>query len=351
MKFFSSKKLDVFALFCVTILLSASLLVLHSISTSIFPNYYFYIVLSAIAFFVFLHLDFDVFLVFSKHLYIFSIILLILPLIIGQVTRGAIRWIPLGPITIQPSEIVRPFLILFFAQQIMERDLNFSNLIYSLFYAVLPIFLIVIQPSLGVALLTSVGFLGVIFAADLDKKLLLRGLFVILALIPLFWLVLAPYQRDRIGSFIDPASDPQGAGYNSIQAMISVGSGGLFGRGLGEGVQTQLAFLPEKHTDFIFASTAEELGLAGVTIVLLSLFILFWRMVLIMENARSPVARAFISGVILTFLTETFIHIGMNMGLLPITGVPLPFMSAGGSALLALSISLALVMNAKRLTT
>lgn len=345
------ERIDFLALFAIFLLLIASIMVLYSIASFIFPVYFVYIILSAVAFYVFLRLDFDIFSVFSKHLYILSIFLLLLPLLIGQVTRGSVRWIPLGPITLQPSEIVRPFLILYFADYIKNNDLNLNTLIKVAAIAFLPIILIVVQPSLGVALLTAVGFLGVIFAADIDKKILLKGALVFIAIIPLFWLVLAPYQKERIQTFLDPSKDPRGAGYNSIQAMISVGSGKLLGRGLGEGVQTQLSFLPERHTDFIFASIAEELGMVGVVIVLFALFLLFWRIIYIMENARDPVSRAFISGVFLTLFAESFVHIGMNMGLLPITGIPLPFVSAGGSSLLATSISLAMVMNAKSLTT
>ena len=160
--------------------------------------------------------------------------------------------------------------------------------------------------------------------------------------------MLAPYQKQRVMSFLDPQSDRYGAGYNSIQSMIAVGSGRWSGRGLGEGVQTQLAFLPEKHTDFIFASIAEEMGFTGNILLILGFFVFFWILTKYLEKAKNPTARAYISGLFLVLFAESFVHIGMNIGMLPITGVPLPFVSAGGSALLGTTMSVAIAMNAKK---
>ena len=138
----------------------------------------------------------------------------------------------------------------------------------------------------------------------LEKKLFLIGVVSAIVLVPMVWKMLAPYQQSRIISFLNPGSDPLGSGYNSIQSMVSVGSGKLVGRGLGKGVQTQLAFLPEKHTDFIFAAVSEELGFVGALIIILGLFVLFWRLILIIESARSFAARAFVSGLFLTLFIE-----------------------------------------------
>lgn len=337
---------DYIIFFTLSFLILLSVLVLRSFAPSIFPQYFLFILLGYISFFIFLQVDFDILTLFSKHLYIASIALLILPLIIGQVTRGAIRWIPLGPITLQSSEVVRPFLLLYFSHFVTTHKINLENVLKGIFLVSLPFLLIFVQPSLGVAILTVVGFVGVILASPLDKKKLLLGASSILVLIPILWLVLAPYQKLRIMSFLNPESDPLGGGYHSIQSMIAVGSGRLFGRGLGEGVQTQLAFLPEKHTDFIFAAIAEELGLVGAFLLLVGLFIIFWRLIKIIENAESPTARAYVTGFFLTLFAETAIHVGMNMGLLPITGVPLPLVSAGGSALMATMVGLAIATNA-----
>lgn len=322
--------------------------VLRSIAGFLFPVYFLYIFLGVIAFFLFIQIDFDVFVLFAKHLYIASIIFLLLPLLIGQVTRGAIRWVPLGPLTIQPSEIVRPFLLIFFAKFLTEEDLDLARFLKALLLLVAPVVLILIQPSLGVAILTMVAFLGVFLASNIKKKYLLVGMGVFLVLLPVLWSALKPYQKQRIISFLNPTQDPYGAGYNSIQSMISVGSGKLTGRGLGKGVQAQLAFLPERHTDFIFAATAEELGFIGAALLLFGLFLILWRLTKIMEKATSPAARAYVSGLFLALFAQTIIHVGMNVGLLPITGIPLPLVSAGGSSLMSTLISLAIAINTKK---
>ncbi|MFV1917489.1 MAG: FtsW/RodA/SpoVE family cell cycle protein, partial [Patescibacteria group bacterium] len=233
------------------------------------------------------------------------------------------------------------------ANFLTTSKLDYKKIIIIFVLLFLPFFLILVQPCLGVAVLTLVGFLGVLLASPIKKKYLLAGLGIILVFIPLFWLTLAPYQRSRVTSFLDPTADPLGAGYNSIQAMISVGSGEISGRGLGEGVQTQLKFLPEKHTDFIFAAVAEELGLVGASLIILGLFILLWRLTKIIERPKNPAARAYVAGLFFAIFTESVIHIGMNVGLLPITGVPLPLVSAGGSSLVATMTGLAIAVNAK----
>lgn len=332
----------------ILLLSTVSAVVLRAISPSLFPSYYIYYGVTALAFYLLWKIDFDILALFSKHAYILSIILLIFPLLIGQVTRGAIRWIPIGNVSFQPSEIVRPFLFLYFSQYLIRDEISVSHLIKSFVIFMIPFILIIIAPSLGVALLTAIGFLGVILASSINKRQIFLISVLGLALLPAVWFLLAPYQKQRISGFLNPQQDPLGVGYNSIQSMISVGSGGLFGRGLGKGVQTQLSFLPERHTDFIFASIAEELGFIGAILVLVILFILFVMFTKFIENAKTPQARAFISAFTLSLLAQTFIHLGMNMGLLPITGVPLPFVSAGGSALLGTAVSLALVLNAKK---
>jgi rod shape determining protein RodA len=345
-----SKKvsIDYILFISIGLLFLLSAIALRSVAPSLFPLYYLYFILSILVFILFLVIDFEIISLFSKHIYWGSIVLLLLPLLIGQVTRGAVRWIPIGPLSIQPAEIVRPFLLVFFANYLTEKSLDIKRLAKALLYFALPLFLIIIAPSFGVAVLTTLGFIGVILASGLNKKYLLTGAAIALIAVPLLWNVLAPYQRSRVFSFLNPSEDPLGAGYNSIQSMVSVGSGMLAGRGLGKGVQTQLAFLPEKHTDFIFAAVSEELGFIGATITILCLFVLFWRLIKIIESARSFAARAFVSGLFLTLFIETLIHIGMNLGLLPITGIPLPLVSAGGSSLIATMIGLGIALGSQK---
>lgn len=329
-------------------LLIFSIVILRSVAPTIFPLYFVYLTLGIVLFFLFSKIDFDIISLFSKQFYIGSIIFLILPLIIGQVTRGVIRWIPIGGLTIQSSEIVRPFLLVFFADYIYKQKLDKKHALTLIGLLLLPCVLIFIQPSLGVTALTIIGFIGVVLASNFDKRILIPGAVGLLLIVPIALIILAPYQRARIDAFLFPERDPSGAGYNSIQSMISVGSGKFWGRGLGEGVQTQLLFLPERHTDFIFASVAEEMGFVGALFLLAGLFYLLFEIQKAASEAISPEARAFVSGVFLTLFAQTVIHIGMNMGLFPITGVPLPLVSAGGSSLIATMIALGMVVGAKK---
>ena len=341
-------KLDLPFIVGIALMVVLSVIVLRAIASSLFPLYFLYLVLGFGAFFLLLQTDFEIISIFSKHLYIASIVLLILPLLIGEVTRGAIRWIPIGALTIQPAEIVRPFLLIFFANYLTEKEIDAKRLISAFVLLAFPTALIVVQPSLGVAVLSVIGFIGVLLASTLKKKYFLWGLVFLGLFLPLIWQVLAPYQKQRITTFLNPSQDPYGAGYNAIQAMISVGSGKIFGRGLGQGVQTQLSFLPERHTDFVFASIAEELGLLGALLVLFGAFFLMARLILISENARSPAARAFVSGLFLMLFAQIVVHVGMNLGLVPITGVPFPLVSAGGSSFLATMMGLGIALGAKR---
>jgi rod shape determining protein RodA len=324
-----------------------SIFTLNSITPSLFPIYFVYIVVGIVSFFLFYKIDFEILTAFSKHFYVFSLIFLALPIIIGQVTRGVIRWIPIGEITIQPSELVRPFLILFLATYLAKIDLNLKRLSYVFVLLVIPLILILVQPSLGVTILTLVGFIGVFLASTIDKKYIFAAFGLMIITLPIFWLILAPYQKQRISTFLDPQSDPLGVGYNSIQSMISVGSGGIAGRGLGKGVQTQLAFLPERHTDFVFASISEEMGLVGSALVLVFEFIVLWSLIKFTEVSKNLETRMFITGLFLTYLAQTTIHVGMNMGILPITGIPLPLVSAGGSSLVATMMALGMAAGSK----
>lgn len=346
--FKKERKWDILFLGGIGILVFFSIFVLNSQAPSLFPTYFIYVVLGALAYFLFSLIDFEVLVGFSPILFVGSIIFLLSPVVIGEITRGAVRWIPIGPITIQPSEIVRPFLIVFFAKFLAESPLSAKKFLFSLVLLSIPLMLIFIQPSLGVTILTLVSFMGVSMASGLAKKYVLLGTILLIVLSFLLGSLLAPYQRVRILAFINPMQDPWGAGYQSLQSMIAAGSGGLFGKGLGRGDQTQLAFLPERHTDFIFASISEELGFLGISLIIILLFLLLARLTTFMENAESRVARAFISGVFLSLLAQVTIHIGMNIGLLPITGVPLPLVSAGGSSFVATLIALSIAEGATR---
>lgn len=320
--------------------------VLNSLDKTLFPTYYIYIVVAVVFFIIFSLIDFDIITLFSKHLYIISVILLLVTLIVGRVTRGTVRWIHVGPGSFQPAEIVRPFLILFFAGYLGTDRVDIKKIVKAIILLVLPVILILAQPSLGVSILTVAGFLGVLLAGRFNKKYVLIGIILCFAFAPVVWKFMVPYQKERILSFLNPGSDPKGSGYNSIQATIAAGSGRVFGTGLGKGIQTQLAFLPEKETDFIFASIAEELGIVGAGLVLIATFLILLRIIHFMERSVSPSARAYLSGFFVVYLIQVFVHVGMNMGMLPITGLPLPLLSAGGSSLLATMIGLGIALGA-----
>lgn len=348
MRFFSFKTSDWVVTLLVFISLSLGVLMLWSIAPQVFPQYFLYIVISIIAFFAFSKIDFTILMSFSSWMYIACLIFLILPLFIGESSRGATRWIVIGQSSLQPTELVRPFLILFFATFLTEREISIKRIIKALFLLSLPLVLIFLQPSLGVTILTAAGFFGALITLRIDLKVYLYGLAIILVSLPIVWLLMAPYQRGRILAILHPTHDPTGASYNSIQSMIAVGSGELIGRGLGHGVQTQLSFLPEKHNDFIFASTAEELGLLGATLLLIVTFILLYRLLRMADKAESSTGRAYITGIFLSLFLQVSVHVGMNMGLFPITGLPFPLVSYGGSSLLSTMIMYGIALQASQ---
>jgi len=343
-----SLRFDPIFVLAIGFLIVFSIFILRSTAPGMFPVYLFFIFLSILAFIIFSFIDFEVISVFSKHLYIGSIILLLLTFILGRVTRGVVRWIPIGSLTIQAAEIVKPFLLVFFSNYLIGSQVNGFRIVKSLVLALIPVMLILIQPSFSVGFLLATGFLGVFIASNIDKKYFLYLIVFFTVFFPLIWFLLAPYQKVRITGFLNPYSDPQGAGYNSIQAVIAVGSGGFLGRGLGKGVQTQLSFLPEKYNDFIFAAISEELGFIGGFLVIIAFFLILFRLSSFIGNAVSPQARGYLAGIFTTLITQIFIHIGMNLGVLPITGLPLPLVSGGGSSLLATMIALGIALGARR---
>ncbi|MFA6185162.1 MAG: FtsW/RodA/SpoVE family cell cycle protein [Candidatus Shapirobacteria bacterium] len=261
-------------------------------------------------------------------------IFLFLPIILNSITRGSRRWIYIAGQTIQPSEFVKPWLMSFLA------NTNFPLLHF------IPVTIIMAQPDLGSAI--SVFFL--IIPIILYNKKLLRlsiifGLIFILISPLIYNYCLHDYQQKRITTFLNPKADPLGEGYNVIQSQIAIGSGGIFGKGYKKGTQGQLLFLPEKHTDFMFAATAEELGLVGISIVLIAYFLLISTLFNKAFSTKNRPLFIFTLGIAIQIWMQTFVNIGMNIGLLPVTGIPLPFISVGGSSLMALLFSLGIVYS------
>lgn len=317
--------------------------ILSSVSPSSFPQHFIYLGAALAVFILFSRIDIRVLKEFSPMLFVLCLAFLAFTLLFGAFSRGATRWISLGFITIQPSELVKPFVVLFFANLVSGRGTRRFLLAVSAF---IPAFLLVfLQPDLGSSLIILAGFLGVLFLGGIPLWLIGAGGAGTIVSFPLIWHFLKEFQKERILSFLSPGSDPQGAGYNSLQAVISVGSGGLTGRGLGQGTQSQLAFLPERHTDFIFSSLSEELGFLGAFLVILAFCVLLYRIVDILRRTHDVFVQAFLGGVFFVIFFQAAINIGMNIGLLPITGIPLPLVSSGGSSLIATGVMLGMVSS------
>ncbi|OGE19689.1 rod shape-determining protein RodA [Candidatus Daviesbacteria bacterium RIFCSPLOWO2_02_FULL_41_8] len=280
-----------------------------------------------------------------RPLYIFILIILVAVLILGIETRGSIRWIPLGIFNIQPSEFAKPILILMLAKFWSENKATWLNVLKSLLWVLPCFFLVFKQPDLGSALTLIAIWLGMLFAANVSvKKMLILGI-IALIVIPASWTFLHDYQRDRVLSFIAPEADPLGRGYNVIQSTIAVGSGEFLGRGLGRGTQSRLQFLPEFRTDFIFASISEEMGFVGAMLILsLYLFLLIFCLQAA-QKTNNLFSALVIVGTVSMFLFQAFVNMGMNVGLLPITGITLPLISYGGSSAVATLISLGMVAS------
>lgn len=321
---------------------------ISSVAPSFLSQHLIYILLALIFFLIFSQIDYRLYLRFSPLLFGLSLVFLLLPLIFGRITRGTLRWIQISSLTIQPSELVKPFLVLCFAFFFCSRKAEIKELLIGLLLLFLPVFLIFSQPDFGSTLVVISSWLGVVLAAGVVWQVLVLGGFFLFFLPPLIWRFLKDYQRQRILSFFNPFSDPLGAGYNLIQAKIAVGSGQFLGRGLGKGTQAHLQFLPERHTDFIFASLAEELGFLGSAFLILAFGVLVWRILAIGQKSNDDFGFLFCAGCFGLLFSQIFINIAINLGLLPVTGIPLPLVSYGGSSLLATMVCLGIVQNIAR---
>lgn len=342
-------KVDWFLILPVAILVLISLVTLFSMNPDFFRSQLGFLLVSLIAFLFFSQINLNIIRFYAKPIYFLSIFLLLVVLVLGIESRGSVRWIELLGFRVQFSEILKPFLAVSLASFLLEiKDQSFRNL-SKIVLLTLPIgLLIFLQPDLGSALIYFgvVGLTLIYFGFPLKFFLWGAGFFSILA--PFFWLFLRDYQRHRIITFLNPASDPLGTSYNVIQSMIAVGSGMLVGRGFGQGTQSSLRFLPERHTDFIFASISEQLGFIGTILVLIAFGFLFYRIYIIFRNSNDDFSRLFGAIAFFIFLVQFFMNAGMNVGVLPVVGVTLPFVSAGGSSLLSNFIILGILSSLSR---
>lgn len=313
-----------------------------------------WIIISFVIFFVFSFIDFrflrrtdvlvSLFLVFS--------ILLIVLLIIGDIIKGAQSWFSFGVFSFQPGDVMKLVLILILSKYFSRRHVeirNIKHIFISGFYAFIPFVLVLFQPDFGSAMVIFFIWFGMVLVSGISKTHLffvfLSGAIIFASL----WIfALAPYQKARIVSFINPLADIHDSGYNASQSTIAVGSGQILGKGLGFGTQSRLKFLPEPQSDFIFAAYAEEWGFIGSFVVLLLYGLVIWRVLHAASLGLSNFEMLFGMGIAIFFMSHILINIGMNLGLMPITGIPLPFMSYGGSHLVTEFAGLGILMNMRK---
>ncbi len=341
----SSLKIDWWIVGSVVFLMTVSVLTMASFE-NISGNSYFvrqalWAVISIIVLFFTASLDVS-FLKKSRNLFILfggANLLLLLVIFLGKTTKGATSWFSFGSVSFQPSDLVKITLILIIAKYLSRRHTEIANikhLIITGIYCLIPFILVFLQPDFGSAIIFLAIWFGMVLISGLSKK----HLFILfggglIAFGVLWGAVFQPYQKARIMTFLNPLADIRGTGYNAYQSMIAVGSGQLIGKGVGFGTQSRLSFLPEYQTDFIFAAFAEEWGFVGSVLVIIAYIIIFIRIAKLANTGATNFETLFAIGIGIYFFTHTIINIGMNIGLLPVTGLTLPFMSGGGSHLLA----------------
>lgn len=337
-------------------ILGAGILSMSSFTgdSNFFERQMMWIGVSLVIFFIFSHIDFrflrrtDVLVT----LFLFFCGLLLILFGVGHVAKGAQSWFSFGGFSFQPSDMMKLVIILILSKYFSRRHVEIAHpkhIFISGLYAFVPFILVFLQPDFGSAIIILFVWLGMALVAGISKKhlLLLAGLGIV-AFFMLWTFVFAPYQKARIMTFIHPLADIHGTGYNAYQSAIAVGSGQFVGKGVGYGTQSRLEFLPEYETDFVFASFAEEWGFVGVFILLLLYGLVMWRILVSAMHGATNFEILFGTGVAILFMSHIFINIGMNLTIMPVTGITLPFMSYGGSHLLMEFSALGILMGMRR---
>lgn len=288
-------------------------------------------------------------------LYFFSLLLLAGLFLFAPEVRGTKSWYKIGPLSLDPIEFAKVILIILLAKYFSARHIEMyrvTHIIISGLYVLLPTILIFLQPNLGSVLILLVIWLGILIVSGIKLRHFLILIMIFILFSSLSWIfLLKDYQKARVISYVSPRIEPLGIGWNQRQAKIAIGSGGLLGRGISEGTQVQYGFLPEAQTDFIFAALAEETGFLGISLLLLTFTLLLWRVIKIALLAEDNFPRLFVVGFVISVAAQVFVNIGMNLGILPIIGIPLPFVSYGGSTLVMSFISLGIVQSIWRQRT
>jgi len=298
--------------------------------------------------FVLLNFDYKTLGKYANLLYGINLAMLLAVMFLGQSALGAQRWIQIGPINIQPSEFSKLIMIISLANLLDKKEgqLNtFKSIIPVFIFVGIPFLLVLKQPDLGTSLVFLAILFGMLFIAGVNMKHLMAVFGAGLAFAPLFWHFLKDYQKKRLTVFLDPSVDPLGSGYHIIQSKIAIGSGMLFGKGLFGGTQSQLNFLPENHTDFIFAVIGEELGFIGAVFILVLFFILLYRGIKIAGAARDNFGMLLATGITSMLTFHILVNVGMTAGIMPVTGIPLPFISYGVSSLTTNMVGIGILLN------
>lgn len=348
-----TQRIDFLLLLSVAILVGMGLLIHYSLSPETIDLHLGFVAIGLGLAVVMAKVNLKLLSPYYVHLIIVAVILLTLTLVVGDSARGSARWLDLGFVRFQTAELIKFLMILAFPKLVLvNKTSQIKNLIFTLLVAAVPILLIFLQPDLGTALILAAVIAAIIFTSGAKLKHLIIMASVALALSPVFWFSLKDYQQQRVVTFINPATDPLGRGYNSIQSIVAVGSGQIIGKGLGHGTQSQLKFLPEYKTDFVFAALSEELGLVGSLLIISAYYILITRLISIVLSLSDPYLQLVAVGITTMLATQIVINIGMNVGIMPITGITLPFISSGGTSMVVSlgSIGLLIGLTQKRLS-
>jgi len=287
------------------------------------------------------------FLFFAPHLYIFSLVLLLSVIFIGFESHGAKRWINILFFNFQPSEIIKitiPMMLAWLYHR-FQNTINYKTHMMAFTILVIPCAIIFNQPDLGTTILIFLAGSIIIFLAGLSLKFIMASIFTFLIALPYLWSTLHLYQQNRVLSLFNSERDPLGAGYHSIQSMIAIGSGGVFGKGWTYGTQTQLNFLPETTTDFIFSVYSEEFGFIGVIGIFIIYFLILYRCIEMAKKMKNSFSRLITASLVFTLFISSFVNIAMVSGLIPIVGAPLPFISYGGTSMVVSLIMIGIIMS------
>lgn len=332
-----------------TLISLLSVMILRSVAPELYQVQLLYFVLGFGLFYLVSRIDYHIYSASPWIWYGLTLFFLGITLLFGQTIRGSTRWLGIGGLSLQTTELIKPLLILFIATFLTDYYPKTIRTIFAYGGSYLvPVMLVFVQPDFGTALLLLSLFLASLIAVGMRGVYLLGLGVIFIVLMPLVFFQLKPYQQDRLISFVQPYEDPLGAGYNALQSTIAVGSGKLFGRGLGQGTQSHLRFLPERHSDFIFASLVEELGMVGGLLLLALYGMLAYSLILTARKASTDSGSTIVLMSLTLVLVQVLVNVGMNMGILPITGLTLPLVSAGGSSILSFFVLLGICYSVAR---